>query len=81
MKSTLVRLAAAVLVVFALVGMYVTYGVVQQVRVDVDNFRKIVLWVAQKQAQEELARQRAAAAAQLAKPPDAPPAPVKDGAR
>lgn len=66
------KFAAALIVIFALFGVYGAFGIVSQAREDYSNFRKIVQWVAIKQQQEELARQRQAA--QQAKPA-VPPAP------
>lgn len=71
-NPVLKKFGIALVIVFALLGCYQTYGIVQQYREDYSNFRKIVQWVAIKQQQEELARQRAQQAAARPTPP-APP--------
>jgi len=62
------KLAQALVVALCLVGLYSLYGAVRQAREDYTNFRKIVVWVYQKQAQEEAARQRQAQQRQQAPP-------------
>lgn len=52
------KLVAGLVIALTLIGMFTVYSVGRQLTVDYQNFRKMVIWVAQKQ-QEELARQRA----------------------
>lgn len=56
-----------------LFGLYALSGVVSQAREDYQNFRKIVTWVALKQQQEDIARQRQLQARPIA-PASAPEA-------
>jgi nitrate reductase gamma subunit len=61
------------LTIVVLLGLYTTYSGAMQAREDYSNFRKIVLWVAQKQAQEaEYAKRQAAKQAQAPMPAPAP---------
>jgi hypothetical protein len=53
------RLGIAAVVALSLIGAYGVIGFARQLHTDYQNFRKIVVWVAQKQQQEEQARQRA----------------------
>lgn len=53
------KVGIALVVVFSLLGCYSAYSFGRQLVTDYQNFRKIVIWVAQKQQQEEFARQRA----------------------
>lgn len=53
------RLLVALLVAFALVGVYQAGSFGAQLRTDYQNFKKIVTWVAIQQQREEAARQRA----------------------
>jgi hypothetical protein len=46
------RVVQGVVVALCLVGLYGVYGAFVQAREDYSNFRKIVIWVYQKQAQE-----------------------------
>lgn len=68
------RIGGALVVVLALLGLYQAASFGVQLRTDYQNFKKIVVWVYQKQAQEEAARQRQQA--QRAVPTPAAPAPV-----
>jgi Sec-independent protein translocase protein TatA len=52
------KIAGAAVVIVALIGLYTLYSAGRQAVVDYQNFRKIVLWVAQKQNQEAQALQR-----------------------
>lgn len=52
------KVAGAAVVLAALIGVYTLFGAAAQLRTDYQNFRRMVIWVAQKQAQEEQARQR-----------------------
>lgn len=69
------KFAISLFVVFSLLGLYSTYDAGQQLVIDYQNFKKIVLWVAQKQALEEQQRQRQQQQA-AAKPAPVAPAPA-----
>jgi len=70
------KIAGAAVVIVALIGLYTLYSAGRQAVVDYQNFRKIVLWVAQKQNQEAqaLQRQQQQRAQQQAAPAAAPAA-------
>jgi hypothetical protein len=69
------RFLAALFVAFGLIGVYAVGSGVLQLRTDYQNFKKIVVWVAQKQLQEEQARQRQLQTQQRQAPPAGPVAP------
>jgi hypothetical protein len=68
------KFVVSIVVVFSLLGAYSAFAAGQQLVVDYQNFKKIVLWVAQKQALEEQQRQRQQQ--QAAKPIAPAPAPA-----
>ena len=63
------------LVVICLLGLYTAGSAALQAREDYSNFRKIVLWVAQKQQQEAEYAKRQAAQKPVAQAPAQVPAP------
>jgi hypothetical protein len=67
------KVSIGFLVALALVGLFGVVSGIQQIREDYSNFRKIVQWVAIKQQQEELARQKPAPKALTPDPAPAPP--------